>query len=109
MYDELEEQRMKRGMGETATTKVPLNSDGGLRWVEIYTSVNAKTDSAVAARAVEGRLHDLDGDGLLAQSYVFHDPDREVFGLVVPDVLRHRFFLERARFLERLHESGADL
>lgn len=100
---------MKRGVGETATTKVPLNSDEGLRWVEIYTSVNAKTDSAVAARAVEGRLHDLEGEGLLAQPYVFHDPDRKVFTLVVPTVLRHRFLLERARFLESLHESGAEL
>lgn len=100
---------MKRRVGETATTKVPLKSGEGLRWVEIYTSVNAKTDSAVAARAVEGQLHDLEGEGLLAQPYVFHDPDREVFALVVPDVMRHRLFLERARFLESLHESGDEL
>lgn len=97
---------MKRRVGETATTKVPLRSDDGLRWVEIYTSVNAKTDSAVAARAVEGQLHELEGEGALAQPYVFHDPDREVFALVVPEVMRHRVFLERARFLEGLHESG---
>ncbi|MFK7998353.1 MAG: hypothetical protein AB8H86_02110 [Polyangiales bacterium] len=97
---------MKRRVGETATTKVPLTSDDGLRWVEIYTSVNAKTDSAVAARAIEGQLHELEGEGPLAQPYVFHDPDREVFALVVPEVMRHRLFLERAHFLESLHESG---
>lgn len=97
---------MKRRVGETATTKVPLRSDDGLRWVEIYTSVNAKTDSAVAARAVEGQLHELEGEGSLAQPYVFHDPDRKVFAIVVPEVMRHRVLLERARFLETLHDSG---
>lgn len=100
---------MKRGVGETAKTRVPLSNEEGIRWVEIYTSVNAKTDPAVASLVIEGRLHDVDGEAPLAQPYVFHDPTREVFALVLPVAMRHRLLLERARFLESLHESGAEL
>lgn len=74
-----------------------------VRWV--YRGVNAATDPALAELARRGELFRIDRAQGLLLSFVYHDPAKRKFALVLPEGLRHRALEERAALIESLAEE----
>ncbi|MBW2461157.1 MAG: hypothetical protein JRH11_05890 [Deltaproteobacteria bacterium] len=93
-------------VGKTRREQVHVTIPGGhLRSIPIYVAVDVKSDPGLKEGALGGALHRFEGGEELAMPFIYHDPDARKMALVIPETLRHRELLERARFLERL---GAD-
>lgn len=92
--------------GQTRRERVHVpRPGGGLETAEVHRVVNVATDPRLRARALDGTLHRLDSGQLLACSFVYHDPARFQFVLVVPPTLAHRTLAERAELLRRLADD----
>ncbi len=90
-------------VGKTRREQVHVTIPGGhLRSIPIYVAVDVKSDPGLKEAALGGALHRFEGGEELAVPFVYHDPDARKLALVIPEALRHRELLERARFLERL-------
>src|SRR5262245_21545447 len=87
---------------------------GALYPARIYASVNAKSDAPLAAELLEGKLNRLrcPACGAAAQAdlpVAYHDPDAQLFALVLPEWARAREWEERAALLGRLSEDSSVL
>src|SRR5262249_7918278 len=85
---------------------------GALYPARIYASVNVKSDGALAAELLEGKLNRLrcPACGAAAQAdlpVAYHDPDAQLFALVLPEWARARDLEERAALLGRLAEDAS--
>lgn len=86
--------------GRTRTEMVQVwMPDGQIRALPVYVGVDAQQDPALAALARSGHLHDVEEGVSLAMPFVYHDPERRLFLLVVPEGLRHRALSARAELL----------
>jgi hypothetical protein len=98
--------RGRAGATRIETVHVPVEG-GTLRTVTVHRAINVATDPELRDAALDGALHRLDGGTELAIPFVYHDPGRRVFALVVPEALRHEELRERARLLEALASETA--
>jgi hypothetical protein len=87
--------------------------NGQLLLCDVYRAVDASTDPELARRALattpahvlnsargpDGELHPID------ISFVYHDPDRRIFALVLPHALRYRELRERGELFIALGEE----
>ncbi|MCC7537748.1 MAG: hypothetical protein IT379_16110, partial [Deltaproteobacteria bacterium] len=78
--------------------------------VQVHRVVNVATDPHLGTPALAGILHRYDvGFELgLAVDFVYHDPAKRRFALVVPDALRHEELRLRAKLLEQIAEDAAN-
>ncbi|MDY0002317.1 MAG: hypothetical protein RBU30_13560, partial [Polyangia bacterium] len=79
--------------------------------VRVHTQVNATSDPALKERLLTGDLNWVQPSGFeeLQQVFVpvvFHDEERRVFALVLPEAYRSRELEERACLLQRLARDG---
>ncbi len=89
--------------GRTSTEAVHLlETDGSARTRWVHRVVNVATDPALGHAAREGTLHYEEGSADIAVPFVYHDPDRSHFVLVVPEVLRHTALEERSALWDRI-------
>jgi hypothetical protein len=89
--------------GRTSTEAVHLlEADGSARTRWVHRVVNAGTDPVLARAAREGTLHRDPGHADIAVPFVYHDPDRSQFVLVVPEELRHTALEERSALWDRI-------
>ena len=103
---EAEEPPYEGVAGQTRLESVHVTIPGGyVRSVRVYTAVNVVTDPDLRAPAIANALHRFEGGEELAIPFVFHDPAERRFALVLPESLRHRELLERAKLLQRLAED----
>ncbi len=87
-------------LGRTRTENVQVwMPDGSVRAYSVYVGVDSSADPDVAILARTGMLHQLSDAVELAIPFVYHDPARRVFVLVVPEALRHRVLALRAEHL----------
>ena len=94
--------------GQTRIASVHVTIPGGyVRSVQVYTAVNVGTHPDLRDAALAGALHRFEGGEELAIPFVFHDPAERRFALVLPESLRHRELVERAKLLHRLAEDTA--
>src|SRR5262249_820024 len=87
---------------------------GALYPARIYASVNAKSDGPLATELFEGKLNRLrcPACGASAQAdlpVAYHDPDTQLFALVLPEWAGARELEERAALLGRLAEDSSAL
>ena len=80
--------------------------DGTWRTVSVYFGVNVDTHPGLRDAVFSGALHRVDAGAPLAVPFVYHDPARQKLALVVPEELRHRALLERARLLSELADEA---
>lgn len=78
--------------------------------VQVHRVVNVATDPHLGTPALAGILHRYDvGFELgLAVEFVYHDPTKRRFALVVPDSLRHEELRLRAKLLEQIAEDASN-
>ncbi|MBC7172639.1 MAG: hypothetical protein H5U40_09445, partial [Polyangiaceae bacterium] len=89
--------------GRTSTEAVHLlEADGSARTRWVHRVVNAATDPELARAAREGTLHREPESPDIAVPFVYHDPARSVFVLVVPEALRHTALEERSALWDRI-------
>ena len=94
--------------GQTRIASVHVTIPGGyVRSVQVYTAVNVGTHPDLKDAALAGGLHRFEGGEELAIPFVFHDPAERRFALVLPESLRHRELVERAKLLHRLADDTA--
>src|SRR5690606_6944979 len=92
--------------GRTTTEAVHLlEADGSARTRLVHTVVNVATDPKLGEAARAGVLNDEPGGVPLAVPFVYHDPTRSQFALVVPEALRHRALDERSALWDRIAEE----
>jgi hypothetical protein len=97
-------------LGQTHKDRILYRvADGSLKTVELYRAVNAATDPALASRALETAadkaLNAFMASGktfVIQVPFIYHDPHRRVFALVLPEVLRYRELEERMEILKTL-------
>ncbi len=100
------EQTYRGPVGKTRRESVHVTIPGGhVRSVEVYVAVDVQADPKLKDAALAGALHRFEGGEELAIPFVYHDPAARKLALVIPETLRHRELLERARFFERLAED----
>jgi len=90
-------------VGKTRRESVHVTIPGGrVRSVEVYVAVDVQADPQLRDAALSGALHRFEGGEELAIPFVYHDARARKLALVLPQTLRHRELIERARFLDRL-------
>jgi hypothetical protein len=93
--------------GATRTEALHLRQPGGaLRTVEVHRVVNVATHPELRQRVLEGDLHRQPDGSELALPFVYHDPARLRFALVIPPSLAHVELRERARLMTELADDA---
>lgn len=95
----------RAGLPHTDSILVP-NPDGALRPVQVQRVVHAQLTPELMAPALEGRLHHISPQQKLSLSFVWHDPHKQLFVLVVPDSIQHEELRERARLYDKLADDN---
>lgn len=101
-------------LAATRRRSVRVRSANALVSVEVYVAINADTDPELGRLARGERatgLHALmvAGEPLeLAVPFIYHEPCRRLFALVVPPALRHRELDERIELYRQLQLEPAD-
>jgi len=83
------------------------DAEGTAQPLDALVAVNVESDPDLATDAAEGRLHTLPSGVSLAIPYVYHDPRRQKFALVVPVVRAHDEFRLRVELLQKLASDGS--
>lgn len=100
-------------LGTTRSRAVRVRSGGALISVEIYVAINADTDPELGRLArgeLAAPLHSLMVAGEpveLAVPFLYHEPSRALFALVLPPSLLHRELEERIELLRQLQLEPA--
>lgn len=103
MQHERDEAPYEGPSGATYSERVLLpDGQGAARSIELVRRVNAHTHPMLALRAREGTLHRFEPWGDLAVPYVYHDPARRLFVLVIPVCRAHDELTMRAELLLQL-------
>ncbi|RAL20560.1 hypothetical protein DL240_16110 [Lujinxingia litoralis] len=96
-------------LGRTAQTSVLISSAGGPVFpASVYTGINTQTHPELRQRLLDGTLNVVEcpfEEGRtydLAISVIYHDEERRLFVLVIPETLRHEEFKRRSALLEEL-------
>lgn len=99
-------------LGRTQQKRVHICGKHGETFLaSVYTSVNIQESPELREPLFEGSLNsvvDPGDDGRtyhLAVPLVYHDPERKIFGLIIPDGLRHQEFACRQELLAELARS----
>ena len=80
--------------------------DGDERSVEVFQTLNVLEHPHLAHRALAGDLHDEVGEASIDISYVYHDPGRSLFALVIARADEAREIELRVDVLRRLDEEA---
>jgi HEAT repeats len=102
-------------LGATRSRAVRVRSGDTLISVEVYVSIDADADAELGRRArgeLTAPLHALmvAGEAIeLAVPFLYHEPSRALFALVVPPALRHRELDERIELYRQLQAEPADV
>ncbi len=96
---------------ETQSRSFHLPSDDAGPWrrVELVVALNASTDPHLAERALQGTLHVQPDGSSLAVPFVFHNPEKLLFALVVPAKRAHETLALRAELFLALSKASTDL
>jgi HEAT repeats len=101
-------------LGATRSRAVRVRSGDALISVEVYVSIDADRDPELGRRArgeLTAPLHALmvAGEAIeLAVPFLYHEPSRALFALVLPASLRHRELDERIELYRQLQAEPAD-
>lgn len=100
--------------GATARMRLPVRDDDGAVFsAEVYRCVNVTTDPDLREPLVAGELFEVEGPDektyRLAIPIRYHDEQRRLFALVIPEALRHREFALRRELLDELADAGRNL
>ncbi len=99
-------------IGLTSRSSVHVTSDaGGTFSATTYTSINVTQNPELKKELHEGNLNQVTCPHTqavyqLAVPIVYHDETARVFGLILPDALRHQEFEHRRRILESLQADA---
>src|SRR5690554_6439506 len=96
-------------LGRTAQTSVLISSAAGPVFpASVYTGINTQTHPELRQRLIEGTFNVVEcffDEGRtyeLAIFVIYHDEQRRLFVLVIPETLRHEEFKRRSALLEEL-------
>jgi hypothetical protein len=101
--------RIYRGeLGETEQSSVQISTDSGAIFqADVYDAINAAEDPELESSLFRGGLNRVESpfsDRIYhpAIPVRYHDPERRLFALVIPEALRHRELQLRQELLESL-------
>ena len=95
--------------GRTRVERVRVfRAEGDPLEVEVFRVLNVEEHPELAGPALDGTLHRLSDGQHVDVPFVYHDPVRQHFVLVVPHAAHARELSERARLLEALMAEPAD-
>ena len=96
-------------LGRTSKTSVLISSEAGPVFpASVYTGINVHEDPALHEALVAQTLNRVECPFSPGRTYAlalplrYHDPDRRVFALIIPEALRHEEFKHRGELLQEL-------
>ena len=109
MTDHSESDRPGPPLGETSKTSIQISGDDGSVFpATVYTGVSAGDDPELRRELIEGSLNEVESPGDQGRTYrpavpvTYHDADKKLFVLVIPEALRHEEFDCRRKLLDRM-------
>ncbi len=97
------------GLGTTRRRTIQISGDDGSVFLgTVYTGVNVTTDPELLDPLMEGTLNEVESPTEEGRIYrpavpvIYHDEERKIFALVIPEVLRHEEFDCRRELLDQL-------
>lgn len=107
----LQENGESEKIGRTRVKGVQVTRDDGTAFpAQVHTGVNAVTDPKLRLEVLRGTLHDVEGPDddesfHLSVPFYYHNPEVEMFVLVVPRELRHLERDYRRHLTEQIREA----
>jgi hypothetical protein len=111
----MDEEKYQGLIGKTRVGTTIFTCSCGTRFgTKIYLSLNTSEQPDLGRKAMEGRLHSVACPSCKRESqvpvqFIYHDPDKEQFLLVLPEHLRHMEISARAQLLKEIGETPSEV